>query len=231
MALKYYRKQAPWNYWSNSKVAKWLHTKAGLDNPEYLSLEGWDNHRVECKEKARFVYWLTDTAFDKVQDVVYIVPNIFYSIGVFYKNWKCKSHTLHSDFPVGEWCDLSNRIPRCLFLSLEWFIEKEKGFKRLAWELSDELKEECRHQHDAAVEQKAIYDWWKANKDRDPFVESGMMAYYDRKLENGENLFGGKISKEWEELNKECSALEKQLKKEEEDMLIRLVKIRDSLWT
>ena len=101
MALKYHRKQAEWGRWSNSKLAKRLRTKAGLENPQYLSFEGWNEYEKECKEKAPFVYWLTETVFNKVQDVVYFVPNIFYSISIFYKNWKCESHTPQSDFPVG----------------------------------------------------------------------------------------------------------------------------------
>ena len=100
MALKYYRKQAAWNYWSNSRFSKWLRTKAGLDNPQALNFEGWDEHKKDCKQKAPFTYWLTNTALDKLQDVVYFIPNLFYSVGVFYRNWKCKSHVLGGNLPV-----------------------------------------------------------------------------------------------------------------------------------
>jgi hypothetical protein len=226
-----YRKQIAWNYWSNSSFSKWLRTKAGLDNPEALSFEAWDEHEKDCKQRAPFTYWLTDTALDKVQDAVYFVPNLFYSVGVFYKNWKCNSHVLSGSLPVGEWCDLSHRIPVCLFTSLERFIEDEKGLDTFAWELSDDLKEDCLWQHEAALEQKTIYEWWKANKDRDTFVDSGLMTYYDRKLEKGENLFSNTHDNEWEELNEKHTQMEKQFKAEEEDMLIRLIKIRDSLWS
>lgn len=231
MALKYYRKQIAWGRWSSSRFSKWLRAKAGLANPVALTLQGWDEHKKGCRQKAPFIYWLTNDVFDKVQDVVYFIPNLFYSVGVFYKNWKCKSHVLSGNLPVGEWCDLSYRIPVCLFTSLERFIEDEKGLDTLAWELSDDLKEDCLWQHEAALEQKAIYDWWKANKDRDPFVDSGLQAYYDRKREKGESLFSNVGDPEWKELNKKHTQMERQYKQEEEDMLIRLIKIRDSLWT
>jgi hypothetical protein len=231
MALKYYRKQAAWNYWSNSRFSKWLRTKAGLDNPTALSFEGWDEYEKDCKQRAPFTYWLTDTAFDKLQNVVYFIPNLFYSVGVFYKNWKCNSHVLSGNLPVGEWCDLSNRIPVCLFTSLERFIEDEKGLDTLAWELSDDLKEDCLWQHEAALEQKAIYEWWKVNKDRDTFVDSGLQDYYYSKIEKGENLFSHIGDPEWKELSAKQSQMEKQFKTEEEDMLIRLIKIRNTLWS
>src|SRR5690554_4390064 len=231
VALKYYRRQQAWSHWRNSRFAKWLRTKAGLVNPVALTLQGWDEHKKECRQKAPFTYWLTNDVFDKVQDVVYFIPNLLYSVGVFYKNWKCKSHVLSGNLPVGEWCDLSHRIPVCLFTSLERFIEDEKGLDMLTWELRDELKEDCPWQHETAMEQKAIYDWWKANQDRDLFVESGLQAYFDRKREKGESLIGNVGDPEWKELNKKHNQMEQQYKQEEEDMLIRLVKIRDSLWT
>ena len=231
MALKYYRKHPVWGYWSNSAFSKWLRTKAGLNNPEALSLKAWDEYKKGCEKKAPFTYWLTNTAFNKLQDAVYFIPNLFYSVGVFYKNWKCNSHVLSGNLPVGEWCDLSHRIPVCLFTSLERFIEDEKGLDTLAWELSDDLKKYYPLQHETALEQKAIYDWWKANKDRDLFVDSGLQAYYDRKLGSGGNIFSLAGDPEWEELSEKHTQMEQQYKQEEEDMLIRLIKIRDSLWT
>lgn len=67
-------------YWSESKLSHLLRTKYGLENPSCLSEEGWDKHEEDCKNKAPFIHWLTDTGFNKVQDVCYFPVDVWWSI-------------------------------------------------------------------------------------------------------------------------------------------------------
>lgn len=68
------------NYWSSSKLSQWLRTKAGLENPLALTWEGWEEHHERSRQKAPIIDWITDKGFNRVQDVVYFVPDIWWSI-------------------------------------------------------------------------------------------------------------------------------------------------------
>jgi len=67
-----------YNYWSSSKLSKYLRDKAGIKTPSALTSSGWDTHREEFSKKAPFTYWLTDTAFNKAQDVINFIPDCWY---------------------------------------------------------------------------------------------------------------------------------------------------------
>jgi hypothetical protein len=154
---------------------------------------------------------LIERIIDKLQDVVMFPSDLSYSIRIYFKNSKGNTHVLDGGLEKGQWYDLTYRIPHCLFSELEKFIEKEKekGLETHEWEKTltldedwgvkpdDEKYGKLTHQALAAIEQQEIYDWWKANKDRDY-----------TSLED-EDVYNTK----------------------EEEMLIRLIKIRGSLWT
>lgn len=242
--IRFHRKYR--NHWSLSKLSKFIRKQAGLENPSALSAEEWAEHEKLCKEKAPFIEWLTNDLFDKVQDFVMFIPDCIYSVKVFYRNWKDKSHVLEGGFEVGQWVDRCTRFNTCLFYELEKFIEKEKGLDTLAWEKTLVYDESWGYEKDhedygkpthqalAAMEQEAIYNWWKANKNRDFFEESGLSALYEQYREGSESVWELFFKTETEE-RKSCrellDKLESKFKQEEEEMLIRLIKIRDSLWS
>lgn len=68
------------NYWSLSPLAKYLRTRAGLTNPSALTMEEWDDHRDECKQKAPITNWVTNKGFNKAQDIVYFIPDVYTAI-------------------------------------------------------------------------------------------------------------------------------------------------------
>lgn len=231
------------NYWSLSPLANWLRECAGLTNPYALSGEGWDAHHKECKEKAPLTYWLTKGPFNKAQDICYFPLDVYWTVRVFYKNWKNNSHVLDGGLPVGQWSDLCYRIPRCLFGELEKFIEVEKGLETLEWEKKLVYNEDWgvgpdepsygqpTHQALAAIEQEVIYLWFKANKDRDLYEESGYTAACDERRKAGKGGLFGEQTKEVKEALDKLKVLEEQYETEETEMLVRLVKLRNSLWT
>lgn len=67
-------------YWSSSKLSKWLRVKVGLTNPFALSFDDWDTHEEDCKKKAPIVHWITDKGFDKLQNVLYFMPDLYYHV-------------------------------------------------------------------------------------------------------------------------------------------------------
>lgn len=94
------------------------------------------------------------------------------------------------------------------------------------------------HQAITAQEVLALYRWWKYERPTrpDPMDASGWSAYCEQRRKNGNDFFDfeDKTPEEAEQcttaLNK-SHEIEAAYDKEDEDMMIRLIKIRQGLWT
>ena len=113
------------------------------------------------------------------------------------------------------------------------------GLKHLDWEMT--LGGGKSHQAKAAKEQFELYDWWiniRPNR-MDPMDVSGLTAWYDEQddsLDMMELLAlreteGSKRQEAWKVMNTVHEQVDSGYIKEDEDNLIRLMKIRYSLWT
>ena len=126
---------------------------------------------------------------------------------------------------------------RCAEAGLD-YLKWEMGLTNKEWiDEDDPAYGEPTHQAIAAREIYEIYNWWKniyPNR-KDPMDASGWSAYCDRLDREGKDLFDYKETpadrKEKDRAHKLLQKIEKQYDQEEEDMLIRLIKIRKSLWT
>jgi hypothetical protein len=127
----------------------------------------------------------------------------------------------------------------------------EAGMAYLNWastltnaEFLDEDKKhlaEPTHQAKAAKEIIELYTWWTVTyRNRpDPYDASGWTAYCEAsRATNGGSLWGSLGGDKTPELKKTSTLALKKLRKmeeayekEEEAMMIRLIKIRQSLWT
>jgi hypothetical protein len=94
-------------------------------------------------------------------------------------------------------------------------------------------------QAERAKEIKELYTWWTVTYPNrpDPHEASGWSEYCDRlREERGDHWFGMQSkTPETEDMGKRalklCTEIEEAYDKEDEEMMIRLIKIRDSLWT
>lgn len=80
-----------YNYWSHSRLSKHIRTKFGLDNHTALTWEGWDEHHKESADKSPIINWITDTGFDKLQNIIMFMPDLWFNIRTatiwkFFKN-------------------------------------------------------------------------------------------------------------------------------------------------
>ncbi len=137
---------------------------------------------------------------------------------------------------VGWWRVRLWRCPQAGLDNLKWQSE-------LVWK-EDECAAGSKHigkptpQAERAQEILALYKWWtETYRNRpDPYEASGWTAYCDSKRDlNDGRLFG---SKETPEMRKQADRalklvrkIEQQYEREDEQMMIRLIKIRNSLWT
>ena len=94
------------------------------------------------------------------------------------------------------------------------------------------------HQAIAANEVKALYEWWTITRPArpDPYDASGWSAYCNLiRLNHPDDFFGAGKNAEEQEMStvahEKLQTLEAAYQQEDEDMLIRLIKIRRSLWT
>lgn len=139
----------------------------------------------------------------------------FWASGWFrWRTWRCPQAGLdHLDWAM----TLTNA---------EWL---EEGEKHLA---------EPTGQAKSAREIKELYLWWTVTyRNRpDPYEASGWSEYCEKtRLLNDGKLFGSKKTPELEELSTRSHELlqkiEADYQREDEEMMIRLIKARDSLWT
>lgn len=131
------------------------------------------------------------------------------------------------------------RCPQAGLDNLKWQSE-------LRWS-ADELGEgsdlagKPTYQAEKAIEILALYKWWTEiypNRP-DPYDASGWTAYCDLKRESnkdsGMSLFTEDKTPEMKEMSRKAldktREIEEAYEQEDEEMLIRLIKVRNSLWT
>jgi hypothetical protein len=133
------------------------------------------------------------------------------------------------------------RTWRCPEAGLEYLRWAEKLTNEEFLEEGEKHKAEPTYQAKAAKEIIELYTWWTTTyRNRpDPYDASGWTAYCKAsRLANGGSLWGSLSADKSPELKKMSDKAHKALRtieadyaKEEEQMMIRLIKIRESLWT
>ena len=123
--------------------------------------------------------------------------------------------------------------------------DREGGLKHLAWECELVYNEDwcsgdnpnlgmLTPQAVSALEKRDLYLWWKDVRPNrpDPMNASGLSKYYeDRTSDDILSPMSDDDRSNWKPLNDECQRIEKMYDDEDENNLIRLAKIRQSLWT
>ena len=112
----------------------------------------------------------------------------------------------------------------------------EAGMAYLEWEMTVSDDGNLTPQAIAAAEIRELYLWYKTTyRDRpDPSDESGWSAWCDHRFEEGKSPFNRESTEarvETSRLLTEFAAIEAKYEAEDTEMLIRLIKIRNSLWT
>lgn len=261
-------------YWSCSKFAKWIRSKAGYSKPSAATLEEWDVWKSDAEKNHRLVHWLTDEFLDMVQDVVYWIPDRLHDVRYYVKaRWFDKYWCMDTKLKRGQYYDVDTRMLHGMFETLVDFVEIEKahmtcwldkeikkpirykfplfrwksirsrelGMKYLKWEMSldsPDLPENERVPTQAADAREVakLYIWWKDVRPNriDPMDVSGWSEYCKLKRdEQGKRRFVSP-KEDREKTNAMLSMMSKvesDYDAEDEEMLIRLVKIRKYMWT
>ena len=139
------------------------------------------------------------------------------------------------------------------FWSTGWFRWRtwrcpQAGLDNLAWQMTCNNKDytaeddpnygELTHQAHSAAEILALYTWWTQERPKrvDPMDASGWSAYCDSKRQAGGSVLDildddSDDKVDTTPMHDKMRELEDKYDKEDEDMMIRLIKIRSALWT
>ena len=246
------------NYWSCTNLADKIR---GIVKPHALSPEEWKSWREDTKKKYPVRYYIAEELLDDLQDIVYFIPGVIEEISYYIRNrFISKSHCLNSSkkhIKRGQWCDLVERLLICNFDALVDFVEIEKanmqrtlvkdvkfkfkngrsreaGFAYLDWEIGLKYRENevgdrkdlignPTPQAECAKEIKELYLWWTetySNRE-DLYKTKNKYGCYGELISTVDLVYS------YEEIDK----MEEQYDKEDDEMLIRLMKIRKGLWT
>jgi len=182
-------------------------------------------------------YWIAHRTYDKYHVVRTGLP-VGYSDTV--EKMLHTNFTMLVDFIEGEKAWM-NHICHQTTHPFPWWQRKFRKFRSITdgldylhWECNmDEREVPCLAQRNDALEQRELYLWWTITRPHrtDPAELSGWDALMASR--GNESPFGsvGKITKEVRKALKLHSDIEARYDKEDEAMLIRLMKIRRSLWT
>lgn len=199
--MKFY-KRTRYPYWSNTKLFSWMLPEESKQPFTFEKLKEQLDSGINPTP-------LIERIIDKLQDVVMFPSDLIYSIRIYFKNSKGNTHVLDGGLSRGEWYDLTYRIPHCLFSELEKFIEREKGLETHVWEKTLTFNED-----------------WGVKPDDEKYGKLTHQAL--AAIEQDEIYQWWKGSKN---IDRNSFEWEDQYEQQEQEMLIRLVKIYRSLWT
>jgi hypothetical protein len=204
MAFKFHRRSR-FNYWSDSKLVRWL-AKTPPHRPMILKTEEDINSFLDSlSDKVP----LFENVADKLQNICMFPSDLCHSIRIYFKNSKGNTHILDGGLEKGQWYDLTYRIPHCLFFELDKFITQEKGLETHEWEKNAVLNEE-----------------WGVGPDNPYYGTKPQQSLDAIEQDKIWNFWKENKDKELVDLDEEAAYIER-----ETEMLIRLIKIRNSLWS
>lgn len=116
------------NYWTSSKLSKYLYKKVGVNKPRSATFEEWDTWNLETKQKHPVIYWINETLLDVIQDIVYYP----YDVWRHFHTWITYSFIKHTSIidtklKRGTFHESDELILHGMFSLLVDFVECEKA--------------------------------------------------------------------------------------------------------
>jgi hypothetical protein len=242
------------NYWSCSSFANWVR---GEKKPGALEWEAWEKWRKEVSARRPVRYFIAEEVLDKIQDLVMLPRDIAGSVSAWWHNrFVAKTHFLKTGLEPGRYHELDERILHGIFNELREFVEvelallqswgegkryrfrrgrcPEAGVDYLEWASAltygqdgfvskkDPKYGKPTPQAEASSKMLEIYRWWTETRPArpDPSDASGWSEVWESGDEKAKR-----------DSSKRMYKIERGYDKEDERMLVSLIKIRKHLWT
>lgn len=170
----------------------------------------WEDWHEETKAKCPVRYWLQETVPTFFRRKWFKISNVWYWIRTHtynrYHILDLRSNTSYQ-YRWG-WIDSDSKMMLACFNLLKEYIEKEKPFEIIDWSDNPEIEKEI----------KDLYNWWMIGREHE-------RKEYD-------TFWDKRDFKETTEEERDAHwKAEDELDKKDDEMLLRLIKIRNYLWT
>lgn len=223
-------------YWACSKFADIIR---GTPKLKWGNGDEWAQWKKAAREKHPMRYWIAEIGLNRlekaftwparqIQNVKCYIKNRY-----IYKTHVLASHTLRPGF----WHEFDARMLHCAFDSLVDFVERDLAAftafrENIDGGTSPDVLEEVSHR-----EIFALYNWWKYERPvrPDPYDASGYREISARKRAANIGI-GQTVPRDVATREEISSALKinreirQNYYQEDQQMLIRLVNIRSSVW-
>jgi hypothetical protein len=241
------------NYWSCSRFADWVR---GEKKPYALGWDEWDEWRDEVSKRRPVRFFLAEKGLNGLQNLVMFPADLWRTArNKIRLRFFDRPYCLDTGLSKWEWHEIDERIIHALFNTLKDYVEvelasmfistdrgefkmkggrcPEAGIANLEWQSelkygdSDFIKKSDPRwgkptpQAVSAKKILELYRWWLARPSRtDPMKASGWSEVYESKDERKRSM-----------ASKRLQEIEDEYDREDEKMLVRLIKLRKSLWT
>lgn len=186
----------------------------------------WEDWEEKVKKMYPVRYWLIEELWPwiRVKWRIHVTDRWYWLVSHVVPSRRY--HMLDLRQPKGYrygWLDSDSQMTYALFNILNNFVEHEMGDWYCPSEEEIEANPGLLRQRNHWLETKAIHHWWNVERLRQQEKHDKLLHdWSEARKANSHN-----VQQLWDDLKK----AEKALEDKEEEMLLRLVKIRRSLWT
>jgi hypothetical protein len=211
-----------WNYWSCSRLADLIR---GTDKPKYAASDEWYYWEHHAKADHPFRYWLAEEFLSTLQDIVYWPHDKYRDLRYYikYRFIRPGNAMAGTSLKNGVRYDLVDRILHCPFDELVAYVDRNQ--ERLNYHLEENID------IDTVNEIVFLAKWWKEDrwKRACPYEKTGWSRYCKEhpvfsKPRDPEDKV------EVKRMLSEINIIEESYRKEDDDMLVRLIKVRGWLY-
>ena len=203
----------------------------GIEEPGALTFRGWDEFHAKVKQEHPVAWFCIDTVPEKIEFVWNRLtrPAVRLLDAIRYRT-RQRYHIINTGLQPRY-----QKITRRLRI-LQPKPKPESGLKYLQWEMT--IDKTSPHQAEAAREIWQLYHWWKFVRPNrvDPMDASGwsehcrLLESRGRHILDTDDLTAEERARSRKTLDV-CREIEANYDEEDEEYLVRLIKIRKSLWT
>jgi len=128
-------------HWSCTPLADRIR---GIAKPTALEWDAWDQWHEGAKHKHPIRYWIAETGLQKLQDIVYWIPEKIDALVYWvYTRWQRPAHVLRAHkehIKPGTGWDFCDRLLPCIMSELVDFVEIDKALDQVRWDVESRTK-------------------------------------------------------------------------------------------
>ena len=135
------------SYWSCSDFVGKIRNMFGPKKPNSATAEGWREWRIAFRRQSPFIYWLTETGVNKLQNFIFWpidkIDSLYYAVNARFRD---RYFGMSSDLDKWRYHEIDDRILHCNFQTLVDFVEIESAHQ-VTWAMDKEEEKERRKKY------------------------------------------------------------------------------------